>query len=454
MSLSRKREKISGNQEDIQYSKIKQMLRVGLILFCLALLGSGCADTNRSEMPLTPFEQLPVQESLPDPLVLASGEKVTNMDTWNTRRAGEIRTLFSHYMYGYMPPAAGIQATIESVDAHYMDGQAIKKQVTVTYGPAGTPPLNLLLVVPNNQPAPSPVFLGLNFYGNHSVLADADILLSPNWMPERGEGVVGNQATAAARGTSTSRWNIKDVVLQGYAVATFYHGDIDPDKDDFSDGVHASIPFNGSVVRSDRSWGALSAWAWGLHRAVDYLVQDPDIDSEKIAVMGHSRNGKAALWAGATDPRIALVISNQSGCGGAALSTRKIGETVEAINTSFPHWFSRSFWRFNNNEERLPVDQHMLISLMAPRPVLIASARDDDWADPDGEFLAAQAAEPVYKLLGYSGLNNESMPDLNQLVGAELGYHIRPGGHGVGPQDWDVFVQFANMHFGRPQGTR
>lgn len=429
------------------------MHRVFLMLICLAICTSGCEDVAPSEMPLPSFEQLPLQESLPDPLVLTTGEPVADANTWSEQRAGEIRTLFAHYMYGYMPPASDIQATIESVDALYMDGQAIKKQVTLSFGPEGTPPIHLLLVVPNNQPAPSPVFLGLNFYGNHSVLPDADIPLSPHWMPERGEGVEDNLATDAARGTSMDRWNIEDVVLQGYAVATFYHGDVDPDKDDFSDGVHASIPVHGSVARSDTSWGALSAWAWGLHRAVDYLVQDPDIDGEKIAVMGHSRNGKAALWAGATDPRIALVISNQSGCGGAALSTRKVGETVEAINTRFPHWFSRSFWSFNDNEDRLPIDQHMLISLMAPRPVLIASAREDEWADPDGEFLAAQAAEPVYKLLGYSGLNNESMPDLNQLVGAELGYHIRPGGHGVGPRDWDVFVQFANQHFGRPEGT-
>ena len=421
-----------------------------LFVLCLGLHLLGCEDPSNTEMTLLPFDQLSVQPTLPDPLVLASGEAVTDVETWKNRRVDEIQALFSHYMYGYLPQKEVIQAKIDQVDPNYMEGEATKKQVTITYGPEGTPPLYLLLVIPNDQPGPAPVFLGPNFYGNHSVLADSSIPLSPYWMPERGAGVEFNRATDASRGTSIERWNIEEVVSNGYGVATFYHGDTDPDKDDFTDGIHASIPVHESTVRSDTSWGALSAWAYGIHRVVDYLIEDPDIDPERIAVMGHSRNGKAALWAGATDPRIGLVISNQSGCGGAALSRRKMGETVEAINTRFPHWFSRSFWAFNNNEDRLPLDQHMLIALMAPRPVLVASAEEDEWADPEGEFLALKAAEPVYKLFGYSGLNNEPMPGVHQLVGAELGYHIRPGGHGVGPQDWDVFIQFANTHFGRP----
>ena len=425
-----------------------QMRSFVLFFSCMALCILGCEESTYTEMTLLPFDQLSVQESLPDPLQFADGNPVSTESQWHQQRVREIRTLFSHYMYGYMPPAEAIQATIDDVDAHYLDGVAIKKQVTIRFGPKDTPPLHLLLVIPSEHASPSPVFLGTNFYGNHSVLADTTIPLSTQWVPERGAGVKDNRATEDARGTSIERWSIEQVIHAGYAVATFYHADADPDKDDFTDGLHASMPVHGSVARSDTSWGALSAWAYAIHRSVDYLLQDPDIDGSRIAVMGHSRNGKAALWAGATDPRIALVISNQSGCGGAALSRRRMGETVEAINTRFPHWFSRSFWAFNNNEDRLPLDQHMLISLMAPRPVLVASAEEDQWADPEGEFLALQAAEPVYKLLGYSGLNNESMPAVNQLIGAELGYHIRPGGHGVGPRDWDVFIQFVNRHFG------
>ena len=423
-----------------------------LCLTWALLLALACTDTD-SPSPQQVFEsvdQLTAHAALPDPLLLKNGEPVTSSAMWHEQRVPEIRGLFEHYVYGYMPPPAPVQTTIDNVDSNFMEGRAVKKLITLTYGPDSTPPLQLLLVIPSESPDPAPVFLGLNFLGNHSVLDDSSIPLTEAWMPQRGDGVVNHRATDEARGGMASRWNIEEVVDRGFAVATFYHGDLDPDKDDFEDGVHASIPLEGSTERTDTSWGALAAWAWGIHRAVDYLLTDPDIDSDRIAVLGHSRNGKAALWAGATDPRIALVISNQSGCGGAALSRRKMGETVADINTRFPHWFNRTFWQFNDKEEFLPIDQHMLIAMMAPRPVLVASAEDDAWADPEGEFLALQAAEPVYAMLGYAGLNRENMPGTNQLVGAELGYHIRPGGHGVGPVDWDVFIEFARMHFGLP----
>ena len=413
------------------------------------LLSLSCGEGPDQPDVYTAVEHLPVREQLPDPLAFGDGSNVVDGSAWKNERAPEIEGLFSHYVYGFMPPPVEIQASVTGLDANYMNGAAIKKHVRLTPAVEGAPDIHLLLVIPKDTPDPSPVILGTNFYGNHTVLPDEDIPLSDHWVPDRGEGVVNNRATEAARGTSSARWDIKAAVQRGYAVATFYHGDIDPDKDDFTDGVHPHIPLDGQTARTADSWGALAAWAWGMHRAVDYLEKDPDIDAQRIAVMGHSRNGKAALWAGATDKRIALVISNQSGCGGAALSRRKRGETVKDINERFPHWFNMRFRSFNENEERLPVDQHMLIALMAPRPVLIASAQDDAWADPEGEFLSAKAAEPVYKLLGYAGLNNEEMPGINQLVGAELGYHMRPGGHGVGSQDWAVFLDFADMHFGR-----
>ncbi len=398
--------------------------------------------------PLPAGTELPVDSALPDPLVTMDGETIKSIDEWETVRKPEIARLFAHYMYGYMPASPeNINFKIDAVDASYLDGEAIKKQITINFGPSDTPPIHLLLVVPKNNPDPVPVFLGLNFHGNHSVLPDTDIPLTTIWQPERGQGVVDNMATEDSRGTGASRWSIEEVIARGYASATFYHGDLDPDKDDFSDGIHASMLQVDGSSRTDSSWGSLAAWAYGLHRAVDYLVTDPDIDSEKIVVMGHSRNGKAALLAGATDDRIALVISNQSGCGGAALSRRKQGETVKAINDRFPHWFNINFRHFNENEDQLPLDQHLLVALIAPRPVLVASAEDDKWADPEGEFLALKGANPVYKLYGKAGLIVDEMPDLNQLEGAELSYHIRPGGHGVGSKDWGVFMNFADQFF-------
>ncbi len=414
------------------------------------LLFSRCDMKVQEQISLPPVAELPVVPELPDPLVSLAGEEIASVEMWESERRPEILRLFSEYMYGYLPPPPdNISFEIESVDDGYLDGAAIKKQIRITYGPPATPPIYLLLVIPGDHPDPVPVFLGPNFHANHAVLPDTDIPLSTVWQPERGAGVVDHLATEASRGTSISRWSIEEVVARGYASATFYHGDLDPDKNDFTDGIHAAMRGADEPERTATSWGSLAAWAYGVHRAVDYLISDPDIDAARIAVMGHSRNGKAALLAGATDERIALVISNQSGCGGAALSRRREGETVDAINGNFPHWFNLNFRHFNNNEDQLPFDQHMLLALIAPRPVLlgnaVASAREDAWADPEGEFLALKAAEPVYKLYGKAGLIVDEMPPINQLVGAEQGYHIRPGPHGVGSEDWRVFMDFADQ---------
>ena len=402
-----------------------------------------CGTRHLETLPFISVSELPLQSTPPDPLVFSDGTPVATVEEWERYRRPQIASLFADYVYGHMPPAPGIETTLDMVNERALNGAATMKQLTLRFGPEGTPPIHLLLLVPNAHPDPAPVFLGLNFYGNHSVLADALIPLSTHWIPERASGVENNRATEEARGSAVERWQIEALIDRGYAVATFYHADVDPDKNDFSDGVHPHFEIEGTTERTDKSWGTLAAWAWGLHRAVDYLVTDPDIDPDRIAVMGHSRNGKAALLAGATDERIAMVVSNQSGCGGAAISRRRVGETVQAINTNFPHWFNKVFRSFNDEEDRLPIDQHSLIALIAPRPVLVASAVEDQWADPEGEFEALKAAEPVYKLYRLAGLNETEMPVVNTLVGVELGYHIRPGGHAIGAQDWSVFVDFA-----------
>jgi hypothetical protein len=420
---------------------IRSIFYIALAALLMTDVDAQPKDANYDEAKVGEF-------TLPDPLKMENGEPVRDARAWREKRRPELLKLFETHVYGRSPakPSTVIFKKT-SEDKNALGGRATRREVSIYFKEdLNGPKLDLLLYVPNNAAKPVPAFLGLNFDGNHTVNKDPGISVTKNWVPNRKDkGITENKATLESRGSSTGRWEAEKLMDAGFALATMYAGDIDPDFDDgFTNGVHSLYPKPGPA-----DWGTIAAWAWGLSRAMDYLETDRDVDAKKVAVIGHSRLGKTALWAGATDERFAITISNDSGCGGAALSRRIFGETVGRINTSFPHWFCDNYNKYNNNENACPVDQHELIALVAPRPVYVASAKEDLWADPKGEFLGAKLAEPVYKLLGVEGLPAEEMPEVDHPVMGTIGYHIRSGGHDVTAYDWDQYIKFAKKHFGR-----
>jgi hypothetical protein len=413
------------------------MFRLPLIagILAMATFGGDYPDPSK----------LPANADLPDPLVMFNGKPVATKEQWCKERRPELKKLYEHYMFGVSPPAPKVNAKIERIDKNALGGKATLKEITLTFAGIDGPKIHLLLVIPNKRDGKAPVFVGMNFAGNHAVLDDPKIQLNPNWMYGNRKGVKNNRATDASRGAETSVWNIEDAIERGYAVATFYSGDIDADQKEVRDGVQ-------KYFGKEYDWSTIAAWAWGYSRVIDYLVTDADIDATKIIAVGHSRNGKTALLAGAFDERIAVIIPHQAGCGGSAPSRRrgeKKAESVKAINTSFPHWFNARFKEFNEEPERLPFDQHCLIAMCAPRPVLLSNAVEDKWANPSGQFELLLAADPVYRLVGAKGAGAKTMPAVGKLLDSPLGYYIRAGTHSMNRDDWRAFLDFADKHLSK-----
>jgi hypothetical protein len=387
--------------------------------------------------------------TLPDPLVDSHGKHITTKDEWMNKRRPELLRLFETEVYGRPPQETPkIEFHVDSEKRDALAGKAVSKQVTILVSTSrGQLPLHLLLYIPKSD-RPVPVFLGLNFHGNQSVHSDPAIAICQSWVQNQPEGhIVDHRATEDSRGSDAARWQVEQVIGRGYGLATMCCDDIDPDfYDGFQNGVHPLFYRPGQTEPDVDEWATIGAWAWGLSRALDYLETDSAVDAKRVAVVGHSRLGKTVLWAAAQDQRFAMAISNESGCGGAALSKRIFGETVALINKNFPHWFCRNFRKYNDREELLPVDQHMLVALIAPRPVYVASASEDRSADPRGEFLSVKNAETVYQLFGIAGLGTGDMPPVDHPIGDTIRYHIRTGKHDITAYDWQQYLDFADAH--------
>lgn len=363
--------------------------------------------------------------SLPDPLRTLAGRRIASPKEWKDTRRPEILELFRANVYGRAAVGRPDELTfaIEETTKTALAGKATRKLVDIHFsGPGGKGTIHLAVFIPNNVPKPVPGFV-LICNRDRTNIDPTRKIKSPFWPVER-------------------------IVERGYVAAAFHNSDLDPDKHDgFKDGVHGIFDPK-DTPRSDDAWGTIAAWAWGASRVMDYFETDKDIDATRMAVVGHSRGGKTSLWCGALDDRFALVISNESGCTGAALARRKKGESIKAINSGFPHWFCAKYKQYNGKEDELPVDQHQLIALMAPRLVYVASASGDSWADPEGEFLSCVHAEPVYRLFGLRGLGTTSVPKPNQpLHDGHIGYHLRSGKHNLVEYDWNCFMDFADKHW-------
>lgn len=426
--------------------------------YCATLLGQPKTPTNYEESQVGNIE-------LPALLRSASGKSVTNAKDWGKRRE-EIHGLLQQQMFGLGPVFAGKPAVKELGQGTTLQGRASWREQELCFADFC---FAVLTVVPAKPHALAyqgrhPLFVGLNYKGNQAVLAEPSVRLTPKWQRPQPDGtVVNHRAVESSRGAEASRWPLETIIGAGFGVVTACYNEIYPDH---AEGEPESIYRVAGVSRAtntkagdkvtDRTNGnsreasagqAIAAWAWGLSRMLDLADANPSLDAKRAVVIGHSRLGKTSLWAGANDRRFAGIVSNDSGEGGAALSRRNYGETIADLNRSFPHWFARFYREYTGRPEAMPFDAHFLLALAAPRPLYVASAEEDRWADPKGEFLGAWEAGVVYRLLGKQGLesavpNGQQPPTDQPTHGGMVGYHVRHGKHDINQQDWEQYVKF------------
>jgi hypothetical protein len=413
--------------------------------FCSAMLLCGAASGQTATPPAASRGNTDEAKvgtyTLPDPLVLANGKPVKDAKTWYNQRRPEILKLAEENHYG-RAPGRPKDMTFEAFEkGSAFDGKAVRKQVTIYFSAnkAG-PKEDLLIYLPAGASKPVPLLLNISFSPNAAAVADPNVKVGEMWTRDRKQV----PATPARSGTGL---RVADILARGFGFATMYYAEIDPDfRDAATLGVRGLYLKPGQTEPAPDEWGAISAWAWGMSRAMDYFETDAAVDAKRVAITGMSRLGKTVVWAGAHDTRFALVIASCSGEGGAALSRRDYGETVKDLNRSFPYQFCANYQKYGEHVDKLPIDAHMLLTLIAPRPLLLQTGDQDLWSDPKGEFLAAVAAEPVYRLLGKQGLGTDQWPRAGTPIFHDIGYYMHAGPHGTIPSDWDQYLTFLEMH--------
>ncbi len=383
--------------------------------------------------------------TLPDLLTLQDGSKVADTKTWNEKRRPEILRLLVENQFGRaMGNPEDVSFTVFDKGTPVFEGKALRKQVTMKFGKG--PQADLLIYLPANAAKPSPLLLNIGFMANNQAVNDSGV--KEGWTWNRGR-----QRVPAGRESPFPKIDVMQFIERGYGFATVNYGDFEPD---FSGGLEFGIRKQylkpGQTEPAPDEWGAIAAWAWGLSRAMDYFETDPGIDSSRVVITGVSRLGKTALWTAAGDPRFAMAIPSCSGQGGAALSRRNYGETIKLITLPqrYGYQFCGNYAKWGDAPDKAPMDAHMLIALMAPRPVLLQTGDTDKWSDPLGEFKAAVAAEPVYELFGKRGLGTDRIPKSGEPILHDIGYYMHKGGHGMnaadGTSDWAVYLDFMDMH--------
>lgn len=425
-----------------------------LVLLPVAAFGQiiDMPDDEVAGIPVNYTEARAGWFELPDPLACEDGTLVSDVEIWRSQRRPEILQMLESKQYGRVPPQSEtMRFELFDVGSPAFDGKALRKQITIYFDGGQQHYLDLLVYLSAEAEGPVPILINIGWIANHLAVEDEGVKPGRRWNPATGEYEPAEEAPPFFR------LEVVPMLLErGYGIAHFNYNDVEPDHlDGFSSGIRHHYLKEGQSEPAPDEWGSIAAWGWGISRVIDYFETDPDIDEKRVAITGVSRLGKTVLWAGARDERVACVLASVSGSGGASLNRRNYGERLAHLlaPTRFPYWFAGGLTEWVGREAEAPWDSHMILALIAPRPVLLQTGNTDRWSDPYGEFVAARAATPVYHLFGLKGIEDYPQPPVGEPIMNTLGYLMHDGGHGMVPGDWPVFLDFMDKHLRRTEGS-